>query len=66
MFPCKTNYLKIKTNCDLNYDLNRAKEWAFQWKKRFNPEPSKQAQESIFTGKLLKEDYPHYTLMAVP
>ena len=39
----------------------------------FNPEPSKQAQEVIFTRKLQKKDYPppplpspNYTLMTVP
>ena len=32
----------------------------------FNPEPSKQAQEVIFTRKLQKKDYPHYILMTVP
>ena len=53
-------------SCDLNYDLNRVREWAFQWKMSFNPEPSKQAQEVIFTHKLQKKDYPHYILMAVP
>ena len=51
---------------DLNYDLNRVSEWAFQWKMSFNSEHSKQAQEVIFTRKLQKKDYPHYILMAVP
>ena len=46
------------SSCDLNYDLNRVREWAFQWKMGFNPEPSKQAQEVIFTRKLQKKDYP--------
>ena len=46
------------SSCDLNYDLNRVREWAFQWKMSFNPEPSKQAQEVIFTRKLQKKDYP--------
>ena len=54
------------SSCDLNYDLNRVREWAFQWKMSFNPEPSKQAQEVIFTRKLQKTDYPHYILMAGP
>ena len=54
------------SSCGLNYDLNRVREWAFQWKMSFNPEPSKQAQEVIFTHKLQKKDYPHYILMAVP
>ena len=32
--------------------------WAFQWKMRFNPDPNKQAQEVIFSGKINKIDYP--------
>ena len=43
------------SSCDLNYDLNRVREWAFQWKMTFNPEVSKQAQEVIFTSKLPKK-----------
>ena len=54
------------SSCDSNYDLKRVREWAFQWKMSFNPEPSKQAQEVIFTHKLQKKDYPHYILMTVP
>ena len=46
------------SSCDLNCDLNRGREWAFQWKISFNPKPSKQAQEVIFTRKLQKKDYP--------
>ena len=46
------------SSCDLNYDLNRVREWAFQWKMSFNSEPSKQAQELIFTRKLQEKDYP--------
>ena len=46
------------SSCDLNYDLNRVREWAFQWKMSFNPEPWKQAQEVTFTRKLQKKDYP--------
>ena len=42
---------------DLNYGLNRVREWAFQWKMSFNPKPSKQPQEVIFTPKLQKQDY---------
>ena len=54
------------SSCDLNYDLSRVWESAFQWKMSFNPEPSKQAQEVIFTHKLQKKDYSHYILMTVP
>ena len=46
------------SSSDLNYDLNRVREWAFQWKMSFNPELSKQALEVIFTRKLQKKDYP--------
>ena len=53
-------------SCNLNYDLNRVRKWVFQWKMSFNPEPSKQAQEVIFTRKLQKTDYPLYILMTGP
>ena len=34
---------------DLNHDLDKISEWAFQWK--MNPEPTKQDQEIIFSKK---------------
>ena len=46
------------SSCDLNYDLNRVREWDFQWKTSFDPERLKQAQEVIFTRKFQKKDYP--------
>ena len=30
---------------DLNHDLEKISEWAFQWKINFNPDPTKQVQE---------------------
>ena len=60
------------SSCDLSYDLNRVREWTFQWKMSFNPESSKQAQKVIFTRKLQKKItlpppyLPHYILMTVP
>ena len=42
----------------LNQDLNRLNNWAFQWKMSFNPHPSKQAQEVIFSHKLQKSTHP--------
>ena len=39
-------------------DLDKIKEWAFQWKMSFNPDPSKQAQEVIFTRKVKKVVHP--------
>ena len=35
-------------------DSDKIKEWAFQWKMNFNPDPSKQAQEVIFNYKVKK------------
>ena len=42
----------VTSACDLNHDLNRVREWVFQWKMSLNPEPSKQAYKVIFTRKL--------------
>ena len=42
----------------LNNDLRRISNWAFQWKMSFNPDPSKQAQEVIFSHKLQKISHP--------
>ena len=39
---------------ELNNDLYQINKWAFQWKMSFNPDPSKQAQEIIFSGKTKK------------
>ena len=36
----------------LNNDLKKISDWAFQWKMIFNSNPSKQAQEVIFSRKL--------------
>ena len=43
---------------DLNSDLIKISDWAFQWKMRFNPDPKKQAQEVIFSRKINKTDHP--------
>ena len=36
---------------ELNDDLKKVNDWVFQWKMSFNPDPSKKAQEVIFSGK---------------
>ena len=36
---------------DINNDLKLISNWAFQWKMSFKPDPSKQAQQIIFSGK---------------
>ena len=41
---CNTN----TSTTNLSNDLNKIKNWAFQWKMNFNPDPSIQALEVIF------------------
>ena len=36
---------------ELNNDLKKVNDWAFQWKMSFNPDPNKQAQDVIFSRK---------------
>ena len=43
---------------ELNNDLKKLSNWAFQWKTSFNPDPCKQAQEVIFSRKLKKVTHP--------
>ena len=43
---------------ELNNDLIKISRCAYQWKTRFNPGPSKQAQEVIFSRKRKKEYHP--------
>ena len=40
------------SNIDLNNNLKKIGEWAFQWKMSFNLDPTKQAQELIFSRKV--------------
>ena len=46
------------SNIDLNNDLKKIGEWAFQWKMSFNPDPNKQAQELIFSSKVQTTNHP--------
>ena len=43
---------------ELNKNLYQINKWAFQWKMSFNPDPSKQAQEIIFSRKTKKICHP--------
>ena len=43
---------------ELNEDLNKINNSAFQWKMNFKPDPSKQAQEVLFSRKLQKVSHP--------
>ena len=46
---------------NLNEDLNKISNWAYQWKMSFNPDPLKQAQEVIFSKKINKTNHPDIT-----
>ena len=37
---------------NLNEDLDKINNWAYQWKMSFNPDPSKKAPEVIFRRKV--------------
>ena len=43
---------------ELNDELKKVNDWAFQWKMSFNPDPSKQAQEVIFSLKSKRPTHP--------
>ena len=42
---------------NLNNDVKRIKNWVIQWKMNFNPDPSKQVQQIIFSRKLQKKNH---------
>ena len=43
---------------ELNHDLNLIGQWAFQWKMSFNPDPTKQAEEILFSNKHKSPNHP--------
>ena len=51
---------------DINNDLKVISDWAFQWKMSFNPDPSKQAQEIIFSRKKMKSSHPSVYFINIP
>ena len=50
--------LTLELKNELYNDLYQINKWAFQWKMSFNPAPSKQAQEIIFSRKTKKISHP--------
>ena len=48
----------VDTSANLLNDLYQINKWAFQWKMSFNPDPSKQVQEIIFSRKTNKISHP--------
>ena len=43
---------------ELNNDLRKISNWAYQWKISFNPDDNKQAQEVIFSQKIKRNIHP--------
>ncbi len=41
----------VLSAADLNHDLELIQKWAYQWKMEFNPDPTKQATEVLFSCK---------------
>ena len=50
----------VITTLEFNSNLSRIKQWPFQWKMSFNPDPKKHAQEITFSRKLKKVCQPLY------
>ena len=51
---------------ELNHDLDIISKWAIQWKMSFNPDPSKQAQEVLFSHKIENAFHPPLFFNQVP
>lgn len=51
---------------DLNSDLEVINQWAYQWKMQFNPDPTKQAYEILFSCKKKKVDHPQLVFNGAP
>ena len=47
-----------ETTANLNKDLKNINKWALQWKMSFNPDPTKMAQEVLFSRKKSKVIHP--------
>ena len=50
----------INISQELNNDLHKVSLWAYKWKMSFNPYPSKQAQEVIFSRKINEVHHPPF------
>ena len=51
---------------DINNDLKLISDWAFQWKRCFNPDRSTLAQEIIFNRKKVKSSHPIVYFSNIP
>ena len=63
-FADDTSLFSIVKDCntsanELNHDLDLISTWAHNWKMSFNPDPSKQAVQMIFSRKRKKTNHPN-------
>ena len=49
----------LETANTMNEDLDKIRRWAEQWKTAFNPDPTKQAQDVVFSKKLPEFFHPN-------
>ena len=62
-FADDTSLFSIVHDCvvsaeELNYDLTQIKNWAYQWKMCFNPDPTKPTEEVLFLEKKVSPIHP--------
>ena len=51
----------VTSASDLNHDLDMIYQWAHQWKMEFNPDPTKQESEVLFSCKKNSVNHPQLT-----
>ena len=51
---------------DMNHDLKLIRQWAYDWKMSFNPDPKEQAVELIFSRKRIEIDHPVINFTDIP
>ena len=51
---------------DMNHDLELIRQWAYDWKMSFNPDPQKQAVELIFSTKRIEMNHPEIRFNDIP
>ena len=55
---CPYYFLSTISANNLNDDLDTIQQWAYQWKMEFNPDPTKQAAEVLFSCKKASQNHP--------
>ena len=66
MFADATMLFSVTTAVELNHDLEIINQWAYQWKMAFNPDPTKQAIEILFSCKRDKVEHPALMFNGAP